>query len=189
MPSIEQWLAHFRSESIETRIRSARVLLQRADETPLPVLLEILDLPTRHGLHWWAVRALQSGTEAALEAEMIGRLESPDPIRRGAAVNILGSMGTENAVQPLLRMIDDPQVMIRADAVAALDKLGDPSAIPVLERQLAGRQTDSVNVKWRLESALDRLRAIRDTGDVTSGASGLQGKPPPASGDKRGDRR
>lgn len=179
MPSIEQWLAHFRSGTIEIKIRSARVLLQRADETPLSVLLEILDLPTRHRLHWRAVRALQSRTDTALEAEMISRLGSPEPIKRGTAVNILGAMGSENAVQPLVSMIDDPQVMIRADAIAALHKLGDPSVIPALERQLANRQADSVNVKWRLELALDRLRAIRDTGDGAAGASDLQDKLPP----------
>ncbi len=182
MPSIEQWLAHFRSKTIETRVRAARVLLQRADETPIPVLLEILDLPTRHGLHWRAVRALQSRTDAALETEMIGRLDAPDPIRRGAAVNILGSMGSEKAVQPLLRMIDDPEVMIRADAVAALHKLGDPSAIPELERQLAKRRDDDINVVWRLDGALDRLRVIRD-----GGASWQQGGQPPDSDDRRGE--
>ncbi len=65
-------------------------------------------------------------------SQMIDRLNDPNPrIRAGNAIS-LGERRVEAAVQPLLRMLDDDDVMVVGAAARALGAIGDKQAIPTL---------------------------------------------------------
>ena len=88
---------------------------------------------------------------------MIQRLTSPDDFIREVACNVLGKSENWNATQHLIAMLDDPNMMVRRAAGFALAFLGDPSALETLRRQFDARQNDDVNVRWALETAIQKL--------------------------------
>lgn len=155
-PDLNQWLTLFHSTNVDIRVRSATALIARPD-VPLTVLLEILDTLSDHGLGASTEKALIKRTDVGLLGAMIARLDSPDPFIREVACNVLGRSGDSTATRHLLRMIDDPHIMVRRAAGFALSWLEDPSAIAELKRQFAARQNDDINVVWALETALKSL--------------------------------
>ena len=157
MPDLNKWIELYRSDKHQIKIRAAQSLLQRSD-APLWALLDILDNLSHEGLGAPAERVLLGRRDFELFGEMIVRLNSNDNFIREVACNILGQFGNHAATQHLLKMINDPHIMVRRAACLALAHLKDRSAIPELERQLLARQNDDTNVVWALKSAIRSLR-------------------------------
>lgn len=162
MPDTTKWQHLFRSETREIRVRAAAALLKRED-TPLDVLLEILDHYSSDGLGANAERVLLSRNGIELFAPMIQRLTSPDSFIREVACNVLGKSKNWNATQQLLAMLDDPHTMVRRAAGFGLASLGDPIALKTLRRELHARQNDDVNVRWAIETAIQKLDPDAET--------------------------
>ena len=156
MPDTTKWLRLFRSDTREIRVRAATALLKR-DDTPLDILLEILDDYSHDGLGANAERFLLKRNGIELFAPMIQRLTSPDDFIRQVACNVLGKSENWNATRHLLVMLDDPHIMVRRAAGFGLASLGDPSALETLRHQLGARQNDDVNVRWAIETAIQKL--------------------------------
>jgi HEAT repeat protein len=55
-----------------------------------------------------------------------------DPDARDCAIEGVAQMGDRAAVDPLVAMLNDPSWVIQKDAVRALARIGDPSAVPAL---------------------------------------------------------
>jgi HEAT repeat protein len=74
--------------------------------------------------------------EEAVEtiASVLPRLEE---VERMAAVNALGRIGTEQALEVVAARADDPAPDVRWEVAKALDRIGTPSAAAAL-RDLAG---------------------------------------------------
>jgi HEAT repeat protein len=70
---------------------------------------------------------------------MLAALNNPDLDVRLRAVWLLGNIGTREAVGPIIRILSDDNPACREEAVRALGKIGDPRAIPFLNRVL-GRE-------------------------------------------------
>lgn len=158
---LDKWLTLYGSANIDIRIRAATALIARSD-VPLTILLDILDTLSHHGLGASTEKTLLKRTDVDLLSAMIARLDSPDHFVREVACNVLGRSGDSTATRHLLRMIDDPQMMVRRAAGFALSRLKDPSAIPELTRQFAARRNDDTNVVWALRTALETLGVSTD---------------------------
>jgi len=156
MPDLTKWQQLFRSDSPEIRVRAANALLKRND-TPLEILLEILDDYSHNGLGAEAERVLIKRNAPDCFASMVKRLSASDTFVREVACNVLGKSANWNATQHLLAMLDDPHIMVRRAAGFALAFLGDPDALDTLKRQLDARQNDDSNVRMAIETAIRSL--------------------------------
>ena len=96
----------------------------------LTVLIGIAEYPeARISLQ---VERIKAG--AVTPAELIDRLKSAEGRVRWAAASELGSMGDRSAVEPLVRCLEDEDVMLRIGAAQALAKIGDTRAMrPLME--------------------------------------------------------
>src|SRR5690606_7068914 len=68
----------------------------------------------------------------------LGFLEDPDSRVREAAAVAAGKLGLERALRPLLHLLEedeDPKTRVRV--LEALGDLGDPGAVPAIEKHAA----------------------------------------------------
>ncbi len=75
---------------------------------------------------------LEASESASL---VVGFIEDPDPDVRVAAATAAGELKVERALRPLLGLLDaekDPDVLV--PVIRALGQLGDPGAVPTLEK-------------------------------------------------------
>ncbi len=157
MPHVEDWIQKLGSTKRKIRIRAANVLLDRAPFVPLDVLIEILKEFSSDGLGARAEKALLECRDPQLVPRSISLLESKDPFVRQVACAVLGRSGNRQATQYLLRMLDDPEMMVRRAAGFGLAFLKDPSCICELREQYERHQNDDTNVLMGIQCALKSL--------------------------------
>lgn len=93
----------------------------------------------------------------AAVAPSLMRLGDPKAAR-SSIVNILGQIGDTQAVEPLLALLNDPEVAVREAVATALGQLHDTRAVePLLERL---DDPDSA-VRWAVAAALGHLSDAR----------------------------
>jgi HEAT repeat protein len=156
MNTIDQWLELYMSEDPAIRVRAAQGLLNRGDEIPLPVLLNILDSLCDQGLGAATEKVLKSRRDEQLTQEMISRLSSANHFIREVACEVLGSLGDRVATSQLLERLNDPYLMVRRAAALALGSLKDPASVSELKRQYLLQQSD-LNMELAIGSALKEL--------------------------------
>jgi len=76
------------------------------------------------------------------EAQWIEALSRRDPLDRRGAIEVLEMLGTADAVDALIQLIEDPHPNVRAAAVSALGRIGDTDAIPTLVGIVTGSHGD-----------------------------------------------
>lgn len=157
MPKIQEWVRMYSSQNREVKLRTAYVLLQRAEESPLELLVEVLEEFCQDGLGANAEKALLKRRDAEVVSKMIALLESKDHFVREIACNVLGRFGDRRATPHLLRMIDDPYMMVRRAAGFSLAFLKDPLSLPELRNQCERHSQDDSNVIAALSCALQSL--------------------------------
>ncbi|MEN6451737.1 MAG: HEAT repeat domain-containing protein [Thermoguttaceae bacterium] len=157
MPQIDEWIALYRSTNPTVRLRAAEALLRRPKEVPLRLLLDIF-LAKREGvLHVDPGKALMQCADPELVPEMIALLNSEDRFVRATACDVLGNAGDYIATPHLLRMLDDPEWMVRWRAGFALASLKDSSAREQLRSIYERRKNDEYNIVWAIRCALQAL--------------------------------
>jgi HEAT repeat protein len=133
--------------------------LERGDEVPLQILLDIFDNLSLKGLGLREIeKTLKKRKDPQLVYEMIDRLKSEEPYIRESACGILGELQDNVATVHLLKMIDDPHMLVRRAAGFALAHLKDPSSIDEIKRQYQRHANDDRNVRAALECALDEMK-------------------------------
>ena len=158
MPDLDEWLKLYASGNPTVKLRAARALLRRPQESPLETLLDILDRLAHDGLGAAVWRALGDRRDPELLDEMVARLATPDSLVRALACHVLGRTGKPQAAAHLARMIDDAELSVRQSAISALATLDDPAAIAVLERRLSESTDDDETTVKAMEQALWWLR-------------------------------
>jgi HEAT repeat protein len=157
MPTVQDWLRFYWSENTAIRVRAANVLLERAVDVSLDVLIEIFESLSCKGLGARAERALLQRRDKELVPKLIVMLQSKDHFVREVACNVLGQFGDKAATPHLLRMIDDPYVMVRRAAGFGLAFMKDPSSLAELKKQYERHRNDDSNVVMALQCALQSL--------------------------------
>jgi aminopeptidase N len=154
-------LGAFRAERKEVAPILVRALVQKSPRdlilaTSLTALAE-LDAP-----------------QTVAEAERYARYGAPDGARGRAMLSLARYAArqkdatTKEDVRLVLESyLDDPVYRIRRDVYAALAALGDPAAIPALERS-ARNEVDGEQ-RGRVEAALRALRTAKGGGDAVAG--------------------
>jgi HEAT repeat protein len=162
MPNIQEWIQLYSSKNREVKLRAAQGILERAEQAPLALLIEILETLSHEGLGAKAERALLKRSDAELVPQMISLLDASDGFVREAACNILGRFGDKAAVSHLLRMIDDPVMMVRRAAGFSLSFLKDPSSLPELRAKHEEHRDDDSNVLMAIKCAFQSLGEIEN---------------------------
>lgn len=162
MANVEDWIRVYASTKRKIKIRAANVLLDRAAFVPLDVLIEILETFSSEGLGARAEKALLGCRDAEIIPKSISLLESKDPFVRQVACTVLGHSGDRTATPHLLRILDDPDTMVRRSAGFALSFLKDPSSLTELKLQFDRHQNDDSNLVMAIQCALRNLGANVD---------------------------
>lgn len=83
------------------------------------------------------VLAKLGGADA--EQLILGMLEDSEPEVRAMACRGVGVLGVEKAFKPLMRILDEePNEDVQVECLHALGKLGDPGAVPLIEKRAVG---------------------------------------------------
>jgi hypothetical protein len=115
------------------------------------------------GLALVATTARMSAADEASAARELA--ESGDFRVRVSAALVLGHTRPPGARDALEHALADGHPAVRAAAASALVSLGDPAAIPALERRFAGEASPSVKAQVRV--SLDQLHAVEAASDAS----------------------
>ena len=86
----------------------------------------------------------------------------------GTAAVILGEMGAKEAVEPLMKTLEDPTCVVRREVISSLGKLKDPKSAAIVGKDL---YNDSADVRAAAAEALATLGA----GDHADALDALKG--------------
>ena len=147
-----------------TRALAGRVLVHASDRRGAAPLIALLvqeqgDVLAQDIALWTLTRlegprALGGIADPALCAAMIRRLREGAVPQRVDAVQLLGVIGTADAVDPLVLALHDPHSRVRTMAAEALGKLDDPRAQTAL---IAALRDDASRVREQAASSLGCL--------------------------------
>lgn len=164
MPELKEWIRLYSSEDRSIRLRAATGLLGRSSEVPLDLLIDILLNLHDQGLGAKAEKALLKRHDPEIVPRMIALLNSPSSFVREVACNVLGRTGDKTTSKQLLRMVDDPQMMVRRAAALALECVNDRSVLSELTAMYERHKVDDPNVILALEMALQAIRNPESVG-------------------------
>jgi hypothetical protein len=94
--------------------------------------------------------------------DLVDRLKRSEDFRvRLQAALELGKTADPDALDPLIGALDDPHASVRTAAVAALEELGDPDAVPALKSKRLDR---SESVRKQIKTTLAAFAAAAESG-------------------------
>ena len=176
--AVDALVARLKDPQSTIRPDAAQALGQICDPRAIPALLEGLACPLpevqdacayalqaikKPGRSTRTARALRRTEDAsdAPVAELVGRLEDPDPVVREEAARALGRVGSAEAVDALIRRLLDRTSAICSDAALALGDIGDPRAIPALTQGLSDGSPDVQDACARALGDIGGRQAVR----------------------------
>jgi HEAT repeat protein len=105
--------------------------------------------------HEAAVRAFELDSTAELADALLKTADDPDFRVRLWACAALGKSRDARALPKLIQHLDDPELFVRYRAAQGLEYLGNPGAVPALEKMMRERSW------YEGVYALEALRRIR----------------------------
>jgi putative heme-binding domain-containing protein len=114
-----------------------------------------------------ALRQLGPRPRLGASGLLLGKLGSPDPGVRAAAVEALAALQTREAAEPVRKLLDDPDPAVRRAAASAMGKLGVRAAAAPL---LALARDADPGVR---RSSLESLRLLGETRAVPLAVAAL----------------
>jgi len=143
------------------RVRKTAVetVLQTADESIIPGLVDIMGLQDNAGARNSAIEALTRMGRRATSA-LMEVFRTTDHDRRKFIIDILGEVGDRACVPLMVEALDDPDENVSASAVEHLGAMGDKSVVPRLVGILGS------GVFWKAYPAADALGRIGDPAAV-----------------------
>jgi HEAT repeat protein len=145
---------------------AAIALGEIGDGRAIPALREMVRLlPSERHRAGWALARLgePEGFELLID---VARSDLGWDQRRHAIL-ALGGLRYRGAVEPLVKLLRDPNVHLRVAAARALGQIGDPAALPALraalEDQTRTTQNEDVSVSEIARQAIERLEATVNT--------------------------
>jgi HEAT repeat protein len=109
-------------------------------------------------------------------AEVLARLDDPDPDVREEAARALGRIRAPETVEPLIQHLRDPACTIRPEAAYALGQIGDARAVPALVENLS---SPTPEIQDACARALEMIRKPRPRSERSAAALRTLEDPPP----------
>ncbi len=119
----------------------------------IPDLLNAFGLGTGFGLYWNLLHILEQFPWGVLEPKLISALDNNNPGTRMWALTILGRGKSKTALPAIEGLLNDPESMVRVEAILSLGMIGGPKMIPVINRM---SQDPSEEVRAAAEEILER---------------------------------
>ena len=136
----------------EVRWWAVRALAEVNDERIPALLAQALADPDK-SVRWCAGLALRMRPSPEAGLALIGMLAEKDALTRRLAGDALAAIGSQ-AVPQLLEAMQHGDQFVRIEAVRALAKIGDQSAIPALFEAL---EDDSALIEYWASEGLEKL--------------------------------
>jgi HEAT repeat protein/MFS family permease len=114
-----------------------------------------------------ALRRLDGVSGNLALAEVLARLDDPDPDVREEAARALGRIRAPETVDPLIQHLRDPACTIRSEAAYALGQIGDARAVPALIENLS---SPTPEIQDACARALEMIRKPRPRSERTTRA-------------------
>lgn len=154
--AIDRVIEALADSNLNVRAAAVRALGESSSENVVPHLMTLLR-DESSTFRAQAAASLAKLGGVALPG-LIRALKDPKPSVRQLAAEALGSIGSRDAVAPLIELVTTDQSGARPEAIEALGKIGDPAAVAPI---LAVMRTGSVAVRKRAVVALAGFREPR----------------------------
>lgn len=143
-------------------VRNGLSIVGRVDaERPMDQLVVALGHPQPKVRREAVAAIARTGGGADAEHLLVGMLEDPDPAVRKEAALAAGEMGIQRAHRSLVAMLaEESEADLLVAVLRALGQLGDPGAVPAIERHAHG----SFLRRPPLEVRIAAYRALRHIG-------------------------
>jgi HEAT repeat protein len=143
-PSVVEPLLASLRESSGQRRRVALFALERVEDRRIVPQLLLLLTGSDEDIREHAARSLESYLKdnprfrktPGLTQSLVRVLQDKNPEIRSYVVGAIGECRDRDALEPLLKMLEDPEYYVRFNVVTALGKLGDPRARDALRETL-----------------------------------------------------
>ena len=122
-----------RYQEVVTELYDLSILVTSDD---IPTLLNAFGLGTGFGLYWTLLHILEQFSWEDLEPNLILALQNNNPGTRMWAISILRRGRSQNALSAIENLLDDPEELIRAEAVSALGVIGGEKMKPIIESMM-----------------------------------------------------
>jgi HEAT repeat protein len=155
VPALEKLL---HDETLEVRFAAARALVRLGDIRAMEQVLQALDIPGEMVQRRVAEILFDLGAPAIepLLAILETRAEQFSENARTVMVRLLGMLHAREAVPTLTRLLKDPDVSLRVNAVRSLATIGDRTCIPAICEHV---KDEAWEVRTSVMHALGRLQA------------------------------
>lgn len=143
---LEQLIKAFRDEDWSVRCEVVVVLGEIGDPRAVEPLIRALEDESLF-VKWQAAEALVRIGSLAVDSliEALEKENIPAPVRHKVA-EVLGRIGEDRAVEPLIKALENENSRVRATAAEALGKIGDFRAAKPLSKVL-GDENEHVRIK------------------------------------------
>jgi hypothetical protein len=145
--------------------QAALSLGEIGDRRAIPALREMARLlPSER--HWAGWALASQGEPEGFELLIDVARSDLGWDQRRHAILALGGLRYRGAVEPLMKLLRDPEVHLRVAAARALGEIGDPAALPALRAALADptrtTQNEDVSVSEIAQKAIARLESAAE---------------------------
>lgn len=147
---VDDIIYRLRNGNINTMLEAAKQLGgmgEKAVEPLMPLLKDENDMVRLRA----AIAFQRIGPPAA--PYLIKFLDDKDQEAKGAAIWAIGHIGDQNAVDPLIRMLNVRHNWTRWASMAALVKLGDPKGVAAAREAIKGENSDAREI---IEELIER---------------------------------
>src|SRR6266581_1511077 len=160
--ALQYWEAMLDTPDVAAQIAALSIMAE-VPETPLQGrvyrALDHAEVEARHA----ALRVLQklatAGRISGLDSALLRTLEADDVDSRDLALQVLTALGTDEALEPMLVLLDDEQPQVRETLIRSVKRYGKRAVEPLFSR-LQSPQT-SLTAKETALLALARLDSVR----------------------------
>lgn len=150
---VHEMLERYRGLDQDRRMWALKFLAETGHDEVLRLFSEELDVaPLERGLY--CISGIGRIHKPEAVAVLLKHLRNPEWFLRKRVVEALGQTMQKEAVTPLLEMIDDESIQVRAAAVESLSKVGNLDPQPLLKRL----KSAAGHVKINLIRAMGQLK-------------------------------
>lgn len=132
--AVEPLLEALSDEDGDVRQKVARALGRIGDRKAISALDELWKRDSNVVVKAYAASAVirLNGSEAALEFLLRQLRSGEDAAARGSAASALGDTASKEAIEPLVRALEDTETNVRICAIQSLGEIGDEKALEAL---------------------------------------------------------